>query len=186
MKITNRVIEAFLDCRYKAYLFLKGETGSPHDYEVLRNELQLDYKPKATEALLRRLKIDSAPTIPTVRIDDLKKRYPLILDCTVEYDKYQFNFDALMQVNGESSLTPIHWVPIMFLHENSLREQHKLLLACGSFVLGKIQDRSPRLGNIVFGQQCRLSRTRVVRRKTKVEVLLDDLRQITDGTVART
>lgn len=54
MKITNRVVENYLNCRYKAFLALKGEIGTPHDYEVLMNELAEEYRPKATEALLRR------------------------------------------------------------------------------------------------------------------------------------
>ena len=43
MRITNRIVEAYLDCRYKAQLLLKGETGPPHDYEVLMSELDYEY-----------------------------------------------------------------------------------------------------------------------------------------------
>ena len=51
MKITNRIVQNYLNCRYKAFLAFKGEIGTPHDYEVMMNELAEEYRPKATEAL---------------------------------------------------------------------------------------------------------------------------------------
>ena len=100
MKITSRIVENYLNCKYKAQLALKGETGTPHDYEVLVGELQAEYRPKATEALLRRQNLESAPTIPSVTITDLQQGHPLILDCTVENDQFQFHFDALKRVDS--------------------------------------------------------------------------------------
>ena len=102
MKITNRIVKAHLNCKYKAYLLLKGETGTPHDYEVMMDELRAEHKPKATEALLRRCKLESAPSIATVTLDDLKQGQPLILDCTVQTDQFRFQFDALKKVDGKS------------------------------------------------------------------------------------
>jgi hypothetical protein len=37
-KLTREVIESFLQCRYKGYLKLTGEQGSPADYEELMRE----------------------------------------------------------------------------------------------------------------------------------------------------
>ena len=41
MKTTNRIVEAYLNCKYKAHLLFKGETGSPHDYKVLMDDSAL-------------------------------------------------------------------------------------------------------------------------------------------------
>lgn len=66
MNLTDDIAENYLDCNYKSFLALRGEIGTPHDYEVLMNELAEEYRPKATEALLRRCKLDSAPRISFV------------------------------------------------------------------------------------------------------------------------
>jgi len=140
MKITNRVVENYLNCRYKAFLALKGETGTPHDYEVLMNELAEEYRPKATEALLRRCKLDSAARISSVTLDDLQQGHSLILDCTIETDQFKFHFDALKRTDDKSSLGSFHYQPVMFHHEDNVREAARMLLACGAFILGQGQQ----------------------------------------------
>jgi hypothetical protein len=86
MRITNRVVEAYLCCKFKAYLLLRGETGTPHDYEVLLNELADEYRPKATQALLDRGKLKAAVTFSCLTVNDLKQGHPIILNCTAETD----------------------------------------------------------------------------------------------------
>ena len=34
MKITNRIVEAYLNCKYKAYQLLKGDTGLHYSFNV--------------------------------------------------------------------------------------------------------------------------------------------------------
>ena len=125
MKITNRVVENYLNCSYKSFLALKGESGTRHDYEVLMNELAEDYRPAATEALLRLCKLDSAPRVSSLTLDDLQQGQPLILDCIVDTDQYGFHFDALKRVNGKSLLGPYHYIPVMFTHEDKVRERYR-------------------------------------------------------------
>jgi len=104
MKITNRIVEAYLECKHKARLLLDGETGSPHEYELLMNMLAEKYRPKATAVLLDRYKLETAPTISNVTPKDLMQGPPLILDCTVEADQFKFHFDALRKLDGEREL----------------------------------------------------------------------------------
>ena len=91
MKITNRIVEAYLECKYKAHLLSKGETGTPNDFSVLMDELADEYRPMATEALLRRCKLESAPSIATVTLNHLKLGHPLILNCSVETEQFRFH-----------------------------------------------------------------------------------------------
>ena len=46
MKITENLFRNFLQCPYKAYLLLKGESGQKSDYEILQNELHDTYVQK--------------------------------------------------------------------------------------------------------------------------------------------
>jgi len=120
MRITNRVVEAYQDCEYKAHLLLKGEIGAQHEYEMLLHELAEDYRPRATEFMLRHCKSTSAPSIATVTLDDLRKGHPLILDCTVETGQFQFRFSALKRVEGLSSIGAYHYEPVAFHHEEKV------------------------------------------------------------------
>jgi hypothetical protein len=52
--LTDEVFSAFLKCRYKAYLKLRGEAGEKSDYETFQAGLAADYRAAATEDLLRR------------------------------------------------------------------------------------------------------------------------------------
>lgn len=184
MTITNRVVENYLDCRYKAYLELRGEIGTPHDYEDLMNELAEEYRPEATDALLGRCKLDSAPRLSYFTLDDLQQGHALILDCTVETDQFHFHFDALKRMDGKSSLGSFHYTPVMFVHEEKLRERHSQILACGMFVVGQMQKHTPETGFLVVGKKCRLSRIQFGTRSDKIQELMEQLSQFVEGTFA--
>jgi predicted RecB family nuclease len=182
MKITNRDVENYLNCCYKAFLALKGKFGTPHDYEVLTNELAEEYRPEATEALLRRFKLNSAPKISSITLDDLKQGHALILDCTVETDQFHFHFDALKRIDGKSTLGSFHYTPVMFAHDDTLCARHRQILACAMFAVGKIQQHIPEVGLLVVGQKFGLSRIRLTTFKEKTQKLLRQLHQIIEGT----
>ena len=44
--IDNEVIEAFVNCKYKAYLRLNGESSVKTEFELLQNDLLIEYKKK--------------------------------------------------------------------------------------------------------------------------------------------
>ena len=183
MKITNRVVENHLNCRYKAFLALKGESGRPHDYELLMTELAVEYRPKATEALLRRCKLEDAPRIPIVALEHLEEGHPLVLDCIAETDQFQFHFDALKKVDGKSSMGSFHYEPVMFHHEEKIREQHRQVMAYGKFVIDQIQQPTPETGLFVVGENCGLSRTQLTKLCKNVPKILEELAQSSDGIV---
>jgi hypothetical protein len=51
--ITDDTFAAFLKCRYKAYLKLRGEAGDKSDYQRTQDGLVAAYRAAATENLLR-------------------------------------------------------------------------------------------------------------------------------------
>jgi hypothetical protein len=155
MKITNGIVGSYLNCRYKAFLALKGEIGTPHDYEVLMNELAEEYRPRATDALLRQCKLEDAPRISSVTLADLQQGHELILDCAIETDQFQFHFDALRKLDEKSSRGPSHYTPVMFCHEDAVRVKQKLLLSCGAYLLRQVQGGQPKDGLLISGASYR-------------------------------
>jgi len=63
MQITRGLIEAYLNCKYKAYLLASGRTGQPHDLETVLAELQAAYREQAAAVLIRKCR--KAPTAIT-------------------------------------------------------------------------------------------------------------------------
>ena len=50
MQITRRLIEAYLNCKYKAYLQANGRIGTPHDLETVLAELQTAHREQVSNA----------------------------------------------------------------------------------------------------------------------------------------
>ena len=72
--ITNRIVQNYLLCRRKAYLVASGQTGTPHEYEVLNNELRNTQTPLAQSAVLRRFRTGTPPNLSTVTLEQLKTK----------------------------------------------------------------------------------------------------------------
>jgi predicted RecB family nuclease len=175
MRIINRVVQNYISCRYKAYLSMRGESGKPHQYAVMMDEMASDYQLTATNALLARLKLDSAPAVSCVGINDLENGLPLILDCVIEHEQAQFHFNALQRVDGTSSLGLFHYAPVMFCHQESVREKDKLVTAFGAHTLGKVQGVLPKNALLMFGPSCRTTKVDVLKYSPKLKPLLADL-----------
>ena len=67
MTITDRILQHYLDCNYKAYLVLKGEIGTPHDYETLMDRLAAEYRLRAMATFLQRSQGQSASRYRVLR-----------------------------------------------------------------------------------------------------------------------
>ena len=51
-KVTRAILHSYLQCKYKGFLKLNGQSGTKSDYEILLNELKEDYKLRATGKIL--------------------------------------------------------------------------------------------------------------------------------------
>lgn len=91
VKITNAIFEACLTCRYKAWKILRGERGVPSLYEEMMAPLKEKHQSLATSALLKKLKISSAPSYPRLTEVSLSKRHSLILNTIVEQGQLRIN-----------------------------------------------------------------------------------------------
>src|SRR4030095_16126571 len=88
MKITRDVIESYLHCRYKSYLKLAGEQGSPSDYEQLMRESRERIQLAGINKLLVRHKEGEVLRGCIVTPAVLKRGVPLLLDVTLEDEEF--------------------------------------------------------------------------------------------------
>ncbi|QDV42209.1 hypothetical protein Enr13x_20540 [Stieleria neptunia] len=144
MKINNRIIQDNLACKYKSFLKIIGEVGLPHEFELLEVERSRQYRLQATERLLQRLKLESAPAITSATTDDLNKGFALIRDCTIDTDQLVFFFDALRRVDGKSRLGSFHYLPVLYHSGYTVRTNQRLMIAIACVVLAQVQGVYPR------------------------------------------
>jgi predicted RecB family nuclease len=179
MQITRRLIEAYLDCKYKAHLLAEGNRGDPHDLEIVQAELQESYVERAAAALVR--KYHKAPSDFTDI--DIHSGQEVIFAPTLEDEEMAFEFDALRRTDGESSLGPFHYCPVLFWQAESLGRNQTLLMAAGGIILSRHQRVQPKTATVIFGTQCRARTLHLAQHYKAAQQVLDDLTAIVSERV---
>lgn len=181
MKVTRRVIEGYIACKYKGYLLISGKSGQLHDLEIVRTELQEAYGPQATAALVAKCRKSSPATTP-----DLRSGHELILGPTLEDDQTAFAFDALRRLDGESALGPFHYGPVLFWHRDSVTAAETRLLAAGGLILARHQGVQPKTGTLVCGSSCTVRTVKLTNHYRAVQNLLDSALAMASDSAAPT
>src|SRR4051794_33740433 len=114
MKITNEVVEAYLDCKYKGHLKLAGESGTVSDYLAMVSEARRTSRVEAVAGLVARFP-DASLGVP-VTGPALKEGKPLLVDAALEDEAFSLRFDALWRAEGASKLGQHHYQPVLHLH----------------------------------------------------------------------
>ena len=171
MQITRHLIEAYLNCKYKAHLLSKGNRGDPHDLEIVLAELQAAYREQAAAVLIRKChKAASALTN-----GDIHSGQEVILGPTLEDGQTTFDFDALRRTDGDSSLGPFHYSPVLFWQGETLGRNQMLLMAVGGLVLARHQDVQPKTATVIFGSECKARTIHLAPHYKAAQQVLDDL-----------
>lgn len=168
MKITNALFEAYLKCRYKAWKILRGDQGVPHAYEEIMAELEEEYKSLATTALLKKLKLPSAPSCTKLTEPLLGEGHPLILDTLIEHGQLRVYCDALQRIDDKSALGNILYEPVLFHVSNIIRRDQKLSLALAGYAISKVHGIHPTRGKIIFGKSCSITTVQLMNLNKKM------------------
>jgi predicted RecB family nuclease len=117
-------------------------------------ELEEEYKSIATTALLKKLKLSSAPNCTELTETLLGEGHPLILDTVIEHGQLCVNCDALQRVDCKSALGNTLYEPVLFHVSNVIRREQKLSLALSGYAISKVHGIHPTRGRIIFGKNC--------------------------------
>ena len=156
--ITRDILEAFLNCKYKAHLKLTGRAGTPSDFEVLMKEVRQELRQRASEGLVRRYPDGEILSGPLITPSLLGTGPPLILDAVVEDGGFSLVFDALRRVDAAACQENRQYVPILVFEGEKIRKEHRQVLEVYALVLGRIQGVEPKSGMIIHGRGCRSTR----------------------------
>jgi predicted RecB family nuclease len=179
--ITDALFEAFLHCKYKSYLRLKGIPGHSTEFESHRSILATAYAAAAQSKLHGCAIGEDTPRSVLADRQVLMVGKRLILDATFTMDDLQASIDAIARIDGESPLGKFCYLPVQYCREAKIPRAAKLLLAFRSIVLGKVQGSLPSHGVIVHGPDFTEQSFRLHSLQDKVALLLEELRGQFDG-----
>ena len=181
MKITDEILEAYLNCKYKAYLKLKGESGSKTEYEDLQVELRERMKERAVEKITSGHRDDEVLRVPVASFDALKEGKAIVANTSLEDEKRRCCYDALEKVEGKSKLNDFHYVPIVISEANKITKSHKVLITFKGIVLGDIQGKLPAFGRIIYAEQLKTSRIRLDAHLKDTQKSITEIEKISDN-----
>jgi predicted RecB family nuclease len=184
-KITVELLMARLKCRYKAHLKMAGERGQPHDYELLQLEAREHVRSAARTQLLARHPEVEIPQGQPLDAELLKRGLPLLLDVTLEDADLSVRFDALLRVEGESSLGAFHYAPVLFHEVGNPTPELRLILAALAELVGTVEGKIPAVGILFYGSGCSERKMKLAGVSKQARRLLRDLRESSTGPAPR-
>ena len=93
--ITDDLLKSFLNCSFKGYLLLRGESGNKSDYELLQQELKADCSGKILRGLQDSKRFTEISRETHSSLDNLKHGKALIVDTQITHGDLSAHFDGI-------------------------------------------------------------------------------------------
>lgn len=140
-RITREVLEAYVHCKYKAHLVLKGQPGTTSEYAELRAARMATVRETAITTLIRQHASEEVATGIALNPAILTRNLPVIIEGVV--GEGSFAIDGLQRVPGASSLGHFHYIPLLFAEGYRLRPEHRLLVEIFAQLVSPLQGLRP-------------------------------------------
>jgi len=184
-KITRKVLEGYLDCKYKAYLKLAGEQGTISEYEQLIEEITILIHQTATDKLNACHRKTETKGINRLDRASLKQGLPLIPGPVFQNAKISFCFDALQRVPGSSAVGEFHYIPVLFDETERPSQKQRSILEIQALILAGLQRKKPDFGMLFHGIGCQVKRVRMKLKDGKSQLMLKEIMEIQAGKQPR-
>ncbi len=180
-KITRQILEAYLNCKTKAYLKLAGQQGHVSDYEAMLVENRQQLRHQAIGKILARITEGEVARDIILTAATLREGPSFVLNATLEDDLISLSFDGLRRLDGPSKLGNFHYVPMLFHEGQKIGKQQRLLLEICGLLLSRLQGQMPSSGIIWHGKECRTTKVRLNGDLRKSERLLRELKELVNA-----
>lgn len=149
-EITRAIVEAYVRCRYKAYLLLEGHAGDESEYGALRAAAQAVVRHRAIAELERVHGPGGIARGEALTVEVLRCGRPALLD-VLGGPGGVLAIDGLQRVPGESALGAFHYIPLLFAEGPRVRPEHRLLVELFAQLLAPAQGLLPGRGVVWHG-----------------------------------
>jgi predicted RecB family nuclease len=174
-KITLDDFQNLLHCKLKAYLKVKSQCGVGSDYEAMLKEVKRRVLRKAIEKISDTYGANNIKVGISINRNTLASGVAFVLDAELVNQHYAIHFDALRRVDGRSSLGNFHYIPVMFAEPRRVRQSQRLLLEVLALLLSSLQGKTPRMGVVYHGPECKTTTVRFPARLVRAEALRDEM-----------
>ena len=173
--ITDRLLEAFLQCKFKSRLRIQDRAGRISEFESHQIAQDKACRLLADQRLLALHPGTHAVTAPLADAATLNVGKPLVLALTATGESLQAHIDAIERINKPSLLGDFSYQPIQYCREDTISRTARLLLAFRSIVLGEIQGVLPSYGLIIHGPDFTRRRLKLDSLQRKIRHLLVEI-----------
>jgi len=181
MPITEEILEAFLRCETKSYLYSQGAVGTKTEFSEWKRHVRETFKQTGWERLRSTVRRGEwyMGTPPLRVLQD--RRYRLIIDYAAALPEIDFRLHALERIPSSSGASDYGYIPIRFVLSEKLTTSDKLLLAFDTIALSRASGEMPQVGKIIHGVQYATATVRLAGLVDKVRSLINSIaaRQVT-------
>ena len=177
-KITNEVLEAYLNCKLKGYLKLTGHPGIPSDYTVMQDQARQAVEASAIGEIRVRYHPDDVPSGSRLTAAILGAGPFFAFNLVFEDDLFSLTIAGLKRVDGESELGTFHYIPMLFQEGRRIGKHQRLTLGLFGHVLSQIQGRLPASGVIWHWPDGRITNIRLAQKTQAFEQFLREIKEI--------
>ena len=174
--ITDHILKAYLNCKYKSYLKLHNHTGHRTDYEILQDRLDKEYRLAAQTKLKSHYLKDDVLHASPLTPAQLRLGKNVILDTVISGNGLQASYDALKKRSEGSKVASFSYEPVSFCRHKRISRIDKVLLAFKSVILTSLQGKMPDRGQLIYGGNFSRSTVRLAPHIKAVDGLIADLK----------
>jgi len=177
MKITNEIFCAHIFCKRKSFFIKNRKSGIKSEYEIFQNELRGKYKFELLKIMHERYKKKNIYHNKIVGHKELSMGKELLSDVTIIRDKIQVTIDALEKNTGKSKLGFFYYSPVLFVPNNKVKKDEKMLLGYFSYILEWVQGRPVEHGKVLYGNQQKINKINLSKYEDKARIIIEDLKK---------
>jgi predicted RecB family nuclease len=182
--ITDELLEAFLQCKYKAILRALGRAGQPTDFEKHRTSQAQAHRAQVQAKLFPLPEAVPRPEASPALLDTatLKQGQTRLQHVRVQAANLAASIDAIERVDVPSALGCFSYRAIQYVREPNPPVSARLLLAYRSILLGEIQGALPSSGVMICGPNLEARQVKLDELEGKMRESLKELAAQLEGT----
>jgi len=179
--ITDDIIESFVNCKYKAYLKVKGEKGTKNEYELMQDGLLKSYKNQHTKNI--ELRYGGESLLYCINLDGIKRfrNITFAVSPRIKTDKYDITFDFIKIMPSKFSDGSRSFIPILVSAKENFSKIEKLILCIKSIILLGVYNISCEHARIVYGNELKTIKFKMEKFFMEAKRLFEDLNKIVDN-----
>jgi len=179
--ISNKMIESFLDCKYKSFLLQKGQCGVKKDFE----NMTVDIKKNITQNIQKRLieVYGEQNVLKEFKFGSVVngKYQKLAIPLLINDERYSLVIDGLEVHFGKKAIKNGKYIPLLFSEKEKISKKEKLFLTIQSIFLAKITGFNFISARIYYGKEMKTLKFNIERFIPESLRVISDIEKILRG-----